>query len=65
MKKRHEQKLIVLSLALVLAFNVPLIMIFNISGAIWGIPVLYFAIFSLWLFSIIIALIVFQRHYDE
>ena len=36
MKKRHEQKLIVLSFALFLLFNVPFILIFNINGNVFG-----------------------------
>jgi len=64
MKKRHEQKLAVLSLALFLIFNIPFILIFNFQGAIFGIPMLYFSIFSFWLLSIIISYIVLKRHYE-
>ncbi|MCL5129883.1 hypothetical protein M4I23_15800 [Algibacter sp. L4_22] len=64
MKKRHEQKLVVLSIALFLIFNIPFILIFNFEGAIWGIPTLYFSIFSIWLISIIISYIVLKRHYE-
>lgn len=64
MKKRHEQKLIVLSIALFLIFNIPFLLIFNIEGAILGIPVFYFSIFSFWLLSIIISYIVLKRHYE-
>ncbi|TVZ28301.1 hypothetical protein JM83_3419 [Gillisia sp. Hel_I_86] len=64
MKKRHEQKLIVLSIALFLLFNVPFVLIFNFEGAVFGIPVFYFSIFSIWLLSIIISGIVLKRHYE-
>jgi len=64
MKKRHEQKLAVLSLALFLIFNIPFILVFNFEGAIFGIPTLYFSIFSFWLLSIIISYIVLKRHYE-
>ena len=64
MKKRHEQKLIVLALALFLIFNIPFLLIFNLEGAILGIPVFYFSIFSIWLLSIIISYIVLKRHYE-
>ncbi|MBU2928433.1 hypothetical protein [Winogradskyella psychrotolerans] len=64
MKKRHEQKLIVLSIALVLIFNVPFILIFNLDGVIYGIPTLYFSIFTFWLLSIIVSYIVLKRHYE-
>ncbi|WP_093026104.1 hypothetical protein [Pustulibacterium marinum] len=64
MKKRHEQKLVVLSLALALLLNMPLILIFNEDGVIFGFPTLYFIIFSVWLFSIIISFIIIKRHYE-
>lgn len=64
MKKRHEQKLIVLSIALFLLFNIPFVLIFNFEGAVFGIPIFYFSIFSIWLLSIIISAIVLKRHYE-
>ncbi len=64
MKKRHEQKLIVLAIALFLIFNIPFLLIFNLEGAIFGIPTFYFSIFSVWLLSIIISYIVLKRHYE-
>jgi len=64
MKKRHEQKLVVSSIALCLIFNVPFILVFNFEGAILGIPTLYFSIFSIWLVSIVISYIVLKRHYE-
>nr|WP_299336245.1 hypothetical protein [uncultured Psychroserpens sp.] len=64
MKKRHEQKLIVLSIALFLIFNIPFVLIFNLEGAILGIPTFYFSVFSIWLLSIIISYIVLKRHYE-
>lgn len=64
MKKRHEQKLVVLSLALLLAFNIPFILIFNFEGAIFGIPTLYFSLFTVWMISIVISYIVLKRHYE-
>jgi Na+-driven multidrug efflux pump len=64
MKKRHEQKLVVLSLILFLLLNVPFILIFNISGQVFGIPTFYFSLFSIWLLSVIISFIVLRRHYE-
>ena len=64
MKKRHEQKLIVLSTALLLVFNIPFLLVFNINDAIFGIPILYFSIFSIWLIAIIISYIILKRHYE-
>ncbi|WP_178985056.1 hypothetical protein [Winogradskyella helgolandensis] len=64
MKKRHEQKLVVLSIALLLVFNIPFILIFNFEGVIFGIPTLYFSLFSFWMISIVISYIVLKRHYE-
>ena len=64
MKKRHEQKLIVLSVALFLIFNVPFLLIFNSEGEVFGVPTFYFSVFSIWLLSIIISYIVLKRHYE-
>lgn len=64
MKKRHEQKLVVLSIALCLMFNVPFILVFNLEGAFLGIPILYFSIFSIWLLSVVVSYIVLKRHYE-
>lgn len=64
MKKRHEQKLVVLSIALFLIFNIPFVLIFNLEGAIYGIPTFYFSVFSIWLLSIVISYIVLKKHYE-
>ena len=58
MKKRHEQKLVVLGLALLLIFNVPFILVFDFSGHIMGIPTLYFSIFSIWLVFLLVVVVV-------
>jgi hypothetical protein len=64
MKKRHEQKLIILSLALMLVFNIPFLLIFSIDGVVFGMPTFYVSIFSIWLTSIVISYIVLKRHYE-
>lgn len=64
MKKRHEQKLIVLSISLFLLFNLPFVLVFNLNGDVFGIPTFYFSIFSIWLLSVVIAFIVLNRHYE-
>lgn len=64
MKKRHEQKLIILSIAMLLLFNIPLILIFNLEGEILGFPTFYFFIFFIWLLAIIISYIILKRHYE-
>jgi hypothetical protein len=64
MKKRHEQKLIVLSIAMLFAFNIPFVLVFNGEGAIYGFPVFYFSIFSIWLVAVIISGIILKRYYE-
>lgn len=64
MKKRHEQKLVVLALALFLLFNAPFILIFNIDGNVLGFPITYLSIFIIWLVSVIISYIILKRHYE-
>ena len=64
MKKRHEQKLVLISFVLFFLFNVPFLLIYNIDDAIWGIPVLYFSIFSIWLASVVISMIILKKFYE-
>ncbi|WP_250432494.1 hypothetical protein [Hanstruepera flava] len=64
MKKRHEQKLVVLALALLLLFNVPFLLIFNVEGQVLGIPIIYFSIFTIWFAAIIISYMILKRHYE-
>ncbi|TYP69996.1 hypothetical protein BD809_1146 [Aquimarina intermedia] len=64
MKRRHEQKLLVLSFVLLFLFNIPLLLIFNQSGDVGGIPLLYFFIFLIWLISILISAYLLKRFHE-
>jgi hypothetical protein len=64
MKKRHQQKLLILSLVLLLSFNMPLLLIFDSAASVGGIPVLYVYFFSLWIFSIVVSMVVIKRYYE-
>ncbi|PCH76482.1 MAG: hypothetical protein COB98_06065 [Flavobacteriaceae bacterium] len=64
MKKRHEQKLIVVSLVLLVCLNIPILLIFNKTGSVFGLPVLYFYVFFVWALSIIISYILLKKHYE-
>jgi hypothetical protein len=64
MKKRHQHKLVVLSLLLVLALNLPLLLLFDSSESFLGFPIIYIYIFSVWLFSVVTSWIVVQRYYE-
>ncbi|CAM3524976.1 hypothetical protein FLGE108171_01585 [Flavobacterium gelidilacus] len=64
MKKRHQQKLIVLSIGLLIAFNIPIVLLFDSSTPLFGFPVIYIYIFSLWLFSVLVSMLVVNRYYE-
>ncbi|MFN7044348.1 MAG: hypothetical protein ACK4M1_04060 [Flavobacterium sp.] len=64
MKKRHQQKLVVLSLLLLLVLNLPIVLLFDSSDNVLGFPVIYIYIFSVWLFSVLMSWIVVQRYYE-
>jgi len=64
MKKRHQQKLVVLSLLLLLVLNLPIVLLFDSADDILGFPVIYIYIFSVWLFSVLMSWIVVQRYYE-
>ena len=64
MKKRHQQKLVVLSLLLILVLNLPILLLFDNADNLFGVPVIYIYIFSVWLFSVLMSWIVVQRYYE-
>jgi len=61
MKKRHQQKLILLSITLVVLLNLPLLFIYNKAVIIFGIPLFYISIFFIWLVSSCISYIILRR----
>lgn len=64
MKKRHIQKLALMSFFLLLGFNLPLVLLYDSSGPVLGLPSAIAGIFTLWLSAIVISLVIFQK-YDE
>lgn len=64
MKKRHQQKLIVLTAGLLIAFNLPILLLFDSAEVFVGFPVIYIYIFSIWLFSILVSMLVVNRYYE-
>ncbi len=64
MKKRHEQKLIILSIGLVIAFSIPVSLLFNSERELHGYPMILIYIFVLWMISIIISFVIIKK-YDE
>lgn len=64
MKKRHKQKLVILSIVLFLMFNAPVLLLFNSSEDVLGIPLIYAYIFAVWLGSFTASFFVFKK-FDE
>ena len=64
MKKRHQQKLVVLSLLLLLVLNLPIVLLFDSADNVFGFPIIYIYVFSVWLFSVLMSWIVVQRYYE-
>lgn len=55
------QRLVALFLLGSILFNYPLLSLFSHEGAIWGIPILYFYIFTAWAALIGIMAIIIER----
>ncbi|WP_312287401.1 hypothetical protein [Chryseobacterium gleum] len=64
MKKRHEQKLIILSIGLMIAFSIPVSLLFNSDREVLGYPMILIYMFVVWMISIIISFVIVRR-YDE
>lgn len=64
MKKRHEQKLIILSIGLLIAFSIPISLLFNSEQEVFGYPMILIYIFAVWMVSIIISFVIVKK-YDE
>ena len=64
MKKRHEQKLVILSMVLFVLFNAPILLLFNQVKEYFGLPFIYIYIFGIWFASSIISFVIFKK-YEE
>jgi len=64
MKKRHQQKLVILSMALLIGLNIPIVLLFDSATSLLGFPIIYIYIFSIWAFSVVLSFIIIKR-YDE
>lgn len=64
MKKRHQQKLVVISIILFFAWNVPFITIFDTNFHFLGFPALYIYIFISWLLAITLSYWVLKKFYE-
>ena len=64
MKKRHKQKLVILSITLFVMLNAPVLLLFNRTQQMWGLPMIYLFIFMFWLASCIASFLIFRK-FDE
>lgn len=64
MKKRHQQKLVILSMALLIGLNIPIVLLFDSAQSLLGFPIIYIYIFSVWAFSVLLSFLIIKR-YDE
>ena len=64
MKKRHKQTLVILSITLFVMFNAPVLLLFNRTQQMWGLPMIYLFIFMVWLASCIASFLIFRK-FDE
>lgn len=64
MKKRHEQKLIILSIGLMIAFSIPVSLLFNSDREVVGYPMILIYLFVVWMISIVISFVIVKK-YDE
>lgn len=62
MKKRHQQKFIIVSIILLIGLNLPIALLFDSAQNLLGFPVIYIYIFSLWLFSILTSFLIVKRY---
>ncbi|MCZ8230246.1 MAG: hypothetical protein O9307_13070 [Flavobacterium sp.] len=62
MKKRHQQKLVIVSIALLIGFNLPIVLLFDSAQNFLGFPVVYICFFSIWLLSIFITFLIVKRY---
>lgn len=64
MKKRHQQKLVILAISLLILLNVPFVLLFDGSDSILGFPSFYVFIFLVWLLSIFFSYLIIKRFHE-
>lgn len=62
MKKRHQQKLVIVSMILLVGLNMPIVLLFDSAENLLGFPVIYIYFFSIWMFSILLSFIIVKRY---
>lgn len=64
MKKRHEQKFILIAFLLFILLNMPLLLLFDSHQNMFGLPAIYVYVFCIWLSSIVITYFLIKK-FDE
>ncbi|MBS9462171.1 hypothetical protein LV716_17775 [Flagellimonas sp. HMM57] len=64
MKKRHQQKLVVLAVLLFFLWNVPFVTIFDGDAQLFGFPIFYVFIFLSWFVAIIVSFLILKKYYE-
>lgn len=64
MKRRHEQKFVIISLILLFLLNMPLLLLFDSAASFFGIPIIYIYIFSIWLLTSILSWIILKKYVE-
>ncbi|MCL9809502.1 hypothetical protein NAT50_09050 [Flavobacterium sp. HXWNR70] len=64
MKKRHQQKLVVLSVLLFIGLNIPIVLLFSNMTSVFGFPLIYVYIFGIWILSVMVSFIILKRYYE-
>lgn len=62
MKRRHQQKLVIVSVVLLIGLNLPIVLLFDSPENILGFPVIYIYFFSIWLFSVLMSFLIVKRY---
>ncbi|MDN3676935.1 hypothetical protein QWY90_06390 [Flavobacterium paronense] len=62
MKQRHQQKLVIISMVLLIGLNIPILLLFDSSQCVMGFPVIYIYIFSVWLSSVLLSFVIIKRY---
>ncbi|MDN3693845.1 hypothetical protein QWZ06_16895 [Chryseobacterium tructae] len=62
MKKRHEQKLVILSIGLMIAFSIPISLLFNSERETFGYPMILIYLFVVWMISILISFVIVKKY---
>ena len=60
-RAEQAQRLVAVFLLGCLLFSYPLLALFNISGTVFGIPLLYAYLFAVWAMLIVLMILVIER----